>query len=380
MTPKEKLLSLRAEISGVTGEIITLFQSRQRISTEIARVKEQGNLAITDTSREADVIRDAAALADEDNRGETVALMRTLISLSKLRQNGVLGLSHALDFPECTDRELDLTGGVAYQGVPGAWSEHAARQLFPGKELVQQEYFEDVFVAVKTGRASVGVLPIENSRTGAIGEVYDLLRRNSCYIVGQMWIDVTQCLIGLPGASVGDVREVLSHPEGCSQCRRYLKNRSWELTNVRNTAVAASLVAERGSAKFAAIGSRRAAEVNGLEVLAPNIADDEKNRTRFIAIAARPAYDERSNITTVTFSTLHQSGALCAVLEPFQLADVNLTRIESRPVSADKYRFFADLEANVSDPAARDAIAQASMQSDYFEILGCYSETLEDKA
>jgi chorismate mutase/prephenate dehydratase len=375
--PKEKLDDLRGRIDEVDANLTRLFQERQRISNDISKVKEEGNLAITDTGREEKVIASALALADEDKKGETAALVRTLISLSKLRQYENLGLSNAFDFPESSPR---APGPVAFQGVPGAWSERAARIMFPGDEYVTREYFEDVFEAVKSGEASLGVLPIENSQTGAIGEVYDLLRRYSCCIAGQVWIAVAHCLMGARGASVGDVREVFSHPEGFAQCKRFLKGRSWELTGVRNTAVAAEMVSGRASAKFAAIGSRRAAEVNGLDVLAENITDNPKNRTRFIAIAPKPIYDKTSDTVTVTFSTRHQSGALCSVLQAFQLAGLNLTRIESRPASSDSYRFFADLEANIMDQRVRDAIGQASAQSEYFEVLGCCATYREETA
>ncbi|MDR3148429.1 MAG: prephenate dehydratase, partial [Oscillospiraceae bacterium] len=280
----------------------------------------------------------------------------------------------ALDFPA---PKTVPDGTVAFQGVPGAWSEHTAIKLFPDRERIACEYFEDVFNAVKTGRAAYGVLPVENSRTGAIGEVYDLLRRHACYIVDQMWVSVKQCLLGVPGATIADIREVRSHPEGLSQCSRFLKGKNWDQTSVRNTAVAAKMTAESKDARYAAIGSKRAAEVYGLDVIADNIADDSKNRTRFIAIAAEPFYDEKSNIVTVSFTTAHKAGALCDTLQAFQLAGVNLTRLESRPGSQGKYRFFADLNASITDTAAREAIAQAVAQSDYFEVLGCYSETEE---
>ncbi|MDR2615357.1 MAG: chorismate mutase, partial [Oscillospiraceae bacterium] len=182
-TPKEKLDDLRGRIDAVDTDLTRLFQERQRISNDIAKVKEEGNLAITDTGREERVIASALALADADKKAETAALVRTLISLSKLRQYENLGLSHAFEFPESSAR---APGPVAFQGVAGAWSEHAARVMFPNDEYITREYFEDVFEAVKSGEASVGVLPIENSQTGAIGEVYDLLRRHSCYIVGQV--------------------------------------------------------------------------------------------------------------------------------------------------------------------------------------------------
>ncbi|MDR1065403.1 MAG: chorismate mutase [Oscillospiraceae bacterium] len=369
-TPKEKLEDLRGKIDAVDADLTRLFQERQRVSNDISHVKEEGNLAITDIGREEKVIASALALADEDKKAETAALMRTLISLSKLRQFENLGLTRAFEFPDSSAR---AAGPVAFQGVAGAWSEHAARIMFPDDEYITREYFEDVFEAVKSGQASLGVLPIENSRTGAIGEVYDLLRRHACYIVGQVQIGVAQCLLGVQDAVLGDVREVFSHAEGFAQCKRFLKGRDWELTRVRNTAVAAEMVSERGSGKYAAIGSRRAAEVNDLKILAEDIMDDPKNRTRFIAIAPRPIYDENSDTVTVTFSTRHQSGALCSVLQPFQLSGINLTRIESRPAaSPDSYRFFADLDANILDSRARDAIGQATAQAEYFEVLGCY--------
>ncbi|MDR0916451.1 MAG: chorismate mutase [Oscillospiraceae bacterium] len=375
MTPKEELQALRGEVDIVTADIVNLFKKRQKLATDIARVKSSGNLAVTDLAREQIVVESAVAGIEAEYRAEAAALTRTLISLSKLRQYESLELTAGIDFPASA---APPDGAVAYQGVPGAWSEHAASRLFPSRELTACEYFDDVFNSVQTGRAAFGVVPIENSRTGAIGEVYDLLRRHACYITGQMWISVAQCLLGVRGASIADVREVFSHPEGLSQCKRFLKNRSWDLTDVRNTAVAAQLVAERGNAKYAAIGSRRAAEVYGLDVLQPDIADDTKNRTRFIVIAAQPIYDDTSDVISVTFSTAHRSGALVDTLQAFSLANLNLTRIESRPVSRDKYRFFVDLTGNIADANARDALRQAAAQSDYFEVLGCYRESEEN--
>ncbi|MDR3311137.1 MAG: chorismate mutase [Oscillospiraceae bacterium] len=377
MTPTEELAALRGKIDAIDEGMLKLFRERQEVSAGIADVKERGNIAVTDPVREQLVIARARASAEPEVQSETAAFMRTLVSLSKKRQTQLLGLYSALDFPPSTGAP---DGPAAFQGVAGAWSEHAAIKMFPDRELTNCEYFEDVFNAVKTGRAAYGVLPIENSRTGAIGEVYDLLRRHSCYVVGQTWVPVRQCLIGLATAGIGDIREVFSHPEGFSQSTRFLKNKNWELTDVRNTAVAAKIVAERGEAKYAAIGSRRAAEVYGLGVLADSVSDDPKNRTRFIAIAAQPQYDETSDIVTVTFSTAHHAGALCDTLSAFQLAGINLTRIESRPAAQAKYRFFADLDASITDGLTREALAQAAAQSDYFEILGCYSELAAENA
>jgi chorismate mutase/prephenate dehydratase len=366
---KSDMQDLRNQIDDVTGQIVDLFQRRQELSEKIGSLKESDNLAITDTDREQYLIAKAQERAEEKYKIETSILTRDLIALSKLRQSTQLGLVTGTEFPQPIPIPA---GAVAYQGVSGAWGEYTAGKLFPDRKKVECDYFDDVFKKIKNGEAACGVAPIENSHTGAIGEVYDLLRRGSCYIVGQSWINVHQCLMGVKGASINDIREVLSHREGLSQCSRYLKKHPWDLTDSRNTAVAAQTVASRGEKRFAAIGSEYAAQVYGLDVLAENISDDPHNRTRFIAIAAQPWYDAASDVVSVTFSTRHVSGALAAVLEPIGLYNINLTRIESRPVSQNSYRFFADIEGNISNPDIVNALSQASQQAEYFEVLGCY--------
>jgi len=374
MESRAELEVLRGNIDSIDTELVELFNKRMGISEQIAKVKAQGNIAVTDTSREEKIIAKALSGCREDMKSETQSLMRTIMAMSKLRQNDKLGLSDAVSFPPSSQHK---TGNIkaAYQGVPGAWSQQGAETLFPGAETQACEYFEDVFTAVKEGRADYGVLPIENSQTGAIGEVYDLLRRYNCYIVSQVWISAAQCLLALPDTRLTDIREVFSHPQGFNQCSRYLKNRSWDLTACRNTAFAASMVSERGSNRYAAIGSRKAASIYGLNVLAPDIADNKNNKTRFIAISNKPVYDASSDITSITFSTPHKSGALCAVLQSFMLSGINMSRIESRPASTGNYRFFADLQTNAE--TAMDALRMAAAQCEYFEVLGCYSDMPE---
>jgi chorismate mutase/prephenate dehydratase len=376
MSSKEELERLRREIDGIDGELVALFGKRMKAAKEIGWVKTKGNMAIFDNDREQKILERALAATDEEMKAETVAFMRTLMALSKMQQAKNVNMASPADFPAAAAKKTENVK-VAYQGVPGAWSQQGAARLFPQAELCQCEYFEDVFNAVKAGAADYGVLPIENSRTGAIGEVYDLLKKHSCYIVGEIWITIAQCLLAIPGAELADIREVFSHPEGFGQCRRFLKGKNWDLTACRNTAVAAQMAAEKNSPKYGAIGSRQAAQAYGLNVLAPDIMDSAGNKTRFIVIAGQPIYDESSGVTSITFSTAHKSGALCAVLESFMLGGLNLTRIESRPVSQDHYRFFADLQANILSETTRDALSQAATQCDYFEILGCYSTTEE---
>jgi len=374
MSNKEELSELRQKIDKLDREMLELFKQRMRISEQVAAVKASANIALVDETRERQMIESAAAEAAPENKAETIAFMRTLLSISKLRQiKQFTPRDHAFFPPPSPPKDSGVT--IAFQGVQGAWGEHAAVQLFPQAALQAYNYFEDVFNAVKEKEVDYGILPIENSQTGAIGEVYDLLRRHGCYIVGQTWITIAQCLLAGEGATLNSIREVYSHPEGFNQCRRFLKNKNWDLSPSTNTAYAAKMVAEKKDTRSAAIGSRRAAQIHGLSIIAPDIMDNPQNKTRFIAIAESPIYDKECTTTSITFSTPHKSGALCAILQTFMLAGINLSRLESRPVSADKYRFFADLQANIMDEATLGTLRQASVQCDYFEILGCYHTT-----
>jgi chorismate mutase/prephenate dehydratase len=371
----DQIKELRDRMDDIDRRLVETFKERMDVSFQIAKVKVNDNMPLEDAPREKVVVDKAVSRAGDELRAETSLLMRSILAISKEYQRGrTLRASQPL-LPPARERKRE---GVtcAFQGAPGAWSEQALTKLFPGASRTAVEFFEDVFTAVQEKRADYGVVPIENSYTGAIGETYDLLRKYGCFIVGRTWIDIRQCLLAGAGTSLSDVREVLSHPEGFRQCRRFLHGRSWDLTACRNTAVAAERAAKSGGGRVAAIGSRRAAELNGLEVIAPDIMDSSGNRTSFVVIASEPEYDESSDLISVTFSTAHRAGALCETLMPFMAQGVNLARLESRPASApDKYRFFAEVSGSVTDKDAVLALRQAASTCEYFEVIGCYGNT-----
>jgi len=377
MPYKEELSKYRDIIDEVDAALVPLFARRMEATRGISRIKHKNNLPLLDSSREAQVVERALTITGEDLKSETALLMRTIIGLSREYQRRLLfseatPLLHAPVVP--TTKNIIC----AYQGVPGSWSNKAAASLYPKAELINTAYFDDVFATVKSGAAHYGVVPIENSKTGAIGETYDLLRRYGCYIVGRTWIPIRQCLVGLPSANITDIRKVFSHPEGLKQCAGYLSGKPWEQIPCSNTAVAAKQVAELGDKSKAAIASAYAAELYGLKVLAPDIMDAADNRTSFVVIAAEPQYDEKSDLISVTFSTLHRSGALCEVLMPFMAAKLDLLRIESRPVSAENYRFFCEIQGNILSEDVLSALRGAAAASEYFEVLGCYSMLRSD--
>ncbi|MDR1192923.1 MAG: chorismate mutase [Peptococcaceae bacterium] len=372
MSGKEELAKLRQQIDEIDEGMIALFQERLDIAGQVAAVKGKNNIAIWDEERERQVVERAADQAPAALRGEVALLMRSVVALCREHERELLLPGEDPLLPPARPPIREDTTCV-FQGVPGAWSEQALMRLYPAAKKQAAEFFEDVFLAVKEKKADYGVVPIENSKTGAIGETYDLLRKYGCYIVGRTWVDIHHCLLAPAGVGLADIREVYSHSEGFRQCGKFLRGRAWDLAACRNTAVAAEIAAAAGNGKTAAIGSRRAAELNGLRVLAPDIMDAADNRTSFVAIAGAPEYSAGDNLISITFSTQHRSGALCGTLMPFMAGGLNLLRIESRPGSAGNFRFFAEVEGNILSERVIAVLRHCAATCEYFEVIGCYS-------
>jgi chorismate mutase/prephenate dehydratase len=374
MNGKEQLDALRKRIDEIDEKLVPLFKERMDISLKVADVKMGDNMPIRDSSREQAVVDRALALTDGALRGEVTLLMRSLFALSREYQRSRMFHSEMPMLPPPRE-PMKENIACSFQGERGSWSEQALIKIFPNALRQSVEFFEDVFLSVKQKRANYGVVAIENSQTGAIGETYDLLRKYGCFIVGRTRVDIRQCLLAPAGTILQDVREVLSPAEGLKQCSRFLHGRAWDLTACRNSVVAAETAAKAKNGKTAAIGSRMDAELNGLEVLAPDIMDSSDNRTFFVVIAAEPEYDDKSDLISITFSTEHRAGALCETLMPFMAQGINLLRIESRPAAPDKYRFFAELEGSIMNAGILSTLRQAAAASEYFEVIGCYSNT-----
>lgn len=371
MEAKAKLTKVRDRIDNIDARIIELFQERMSLGLEAGELKTQNNLALVDESREQNVVDRAVKAVDTRLAGEAALFMRSIIALSREFQRQTILRSTSPLLPPAKEPKRGAVT-CAYQGVPGAWSEEAALSVFPEGQKKDVESFEDVFLAVKNGEADYGVVPIENSRTGAIGETYDLLRKYGCFIVGKTVVRSRHCLLAPKGVKLEDIREVTSHPEALRQCHGFIHGRAWDLIAARNTAMGAEAASKSTSGRLAAIGSRRAAEIYGLNILKEDIMDDQENQTSFVVIAQAPEYDQTSNIVSITFATQHRAGALCEALLAFMAMGINLMRIESRPSTMGNYRFFVDLEGNIDGQAMKLALRQASSVCQYLEVTGCY--------
>ena len=229
--------------------------------------------------------------------------------------------------------------------------------------------------AVKNHEIKYGVLPIENSSTGGITEVYDLVRKYDCHIVGEKIIKVDQNLLGLPGASIDNLKQVYSHPQGLEQSREFFrKHPAIELIPFFNTARSAQMVSESGDPAKGAVASRQAAKLYGLEILAANINYNSANRTRFIIIADQPEHRPDADKITVVIATQHEPGSLYKVLQHFYKGGLNMLNLESRPMEGRSWEYFfhIDLTGNLSDPKVRQGLQDVAEYSAYCKILGNY--------
>ncbi len=263
---------------------------------------------------------------------------------------------------------------VAFQGERGAFGEDAVINFFKEAELLTCRHLEDVFVAVSKGRADFGVVAVENSLAGSINETYDLLLQYQVNIYGEVNLRISHCLMALPGEKLEDIQTVYSHPQALAQCEEFLKRLGAEVVPTYNTAASAKRIKEEKLKNCAAIASRRAAQIYGLEILAEGIETSKDNYTRFFVISRLKAAPAAKNKTSLVFSTRNVPGALYACLGVFATRNINLTKLESRPSKKKpwEYVFYVDFEGHVEDSVCRQALAEMEQKTNFLRVLGSY--------
>jgi prephenate dehydratase len=267
---------------------------------------------------------------------------------------------------------------IAFQGEPGAYSEAAALTYDPTATPLPCPSFEDVFAAVADERATHGILPMENSIGGSIHRNYDLLVDHVLPIVGEVELRVDHCLLGLAGTRLEDVTVVYSHPQALAQCEKFLAGlRGVDVVAVYDTAGAAKMVKEGGRPGAAAVASRRAGKVFGLAVVRESIQDFADNITRFCVIAKDAAEIADANKTSIVFALHSKPGALFKALAGFALRDINLTKLESRPLRGRpwEYAFYVDVEVPRTHPGCERALADLAEFSHWVRTLGSYKSS-----
>lgn len=373
-----ELENLRKQIDEIDAELLPLFLKRMDCSAAIAKYKKANNLPVLDRVREKEILDNKTALADKDKSTAVRDFFSAIMSISSASQKKILSPDAAdVDLCKIFDRgELKSDPTVAYQGIAGANSETALIKIFGNScKSVNTMTFAEVLDAVEKGDADYGILPLENSSTGSISDVYDLLESREFYIVGEVDIPIEHCLVGLQSSDIRDVRTVYSHEQGYLQCKDFFKNYpKIEFQAYYNTALAAKLIAGSGDNSKAAIADKRTAEIYGLKILAENISSNDNNITRFAAIAKRGVLNEKCNKISILFSLPNESGSLNHILSEFADNGLNLVKIESRPIH-DKnfeYMFFVDFEGNLLDEKVRKIINTIAKNTSYLKLLGNY--------
>lgn len=373
------LEELRVQLDEVDNEIVKLYEKRMSICEKVGEYKVGCGRKVFDRQRENNKLADVAGkVSTEFNKKGIKELYQQLMSMSRKLQYQQLvkaGALGRLPFIEMTSIDMENVR-IVFQGTEGAYSQAAMRNYF-GKDCnnFHVRTFRDAMEAIEEGAADYAVLPIENSTAGAVNEVYDLLVEFENYIVGETILPVTHTLCGLPGTKLSDIERVYSKAEALMQTTRFLEEYpEWQQISVANTAVAAKKILEDGDNKQAAVCSAYAAEVYGLEVLADDINDESGNCTRFIVVTNQKVFSKKADKISICFELPHESGSLYHLLSHFIYNDLNMTKIESRPVEGRnwEYRFFIDFEGNLADPAVKNAIRGLREESRNLRILGNY--------
>jgi prephenate dehydratase len=270
---------------------------------------------------------------------------------------------------------------VAYQGEAGAYSEAGALALFPSAEHRPLPSIRTVFESVEVGRAAWGLAPMDNSQAGSINETYDLFLRHGLHLVGETVVRVDHALLALPGSTIDELREVISHPQAIAQCEEFLSTLDVTVRAEYNTAGAAKRIAEDRIERAAAIASRRAGELYGLEVLADRIQTYPDNYTRFGALSRDPSPLGEPDKSSIVFGVGHVAGSLYRCLGAFAERHLNLTKLESRPRPGRpwEYVFYADVEASAQLPEMVDALAALSEHATFTRLLGTYASAVQRK-
>ena len=338
---------------------------------------------VLDRQREQQKLSTLRAMTGtEFNRRAVTELYEQIMSISRKRQYQLmedLGELHGLPFipvDSLTDGLQESGMRVVYQGAEGSYSEAAMHQYFGEKiRCFNVESFRDAMCAIEEGAADYAVLPIENSTAGMVSQIYDLLSEFENYIVGEQVIPIRHCLMATPGTTFETIRRVYSHPQSLMQCDRFLaEHSSWTSISMANNAFAAQKVAEEKDVTQAAIASSYAAQRYGLEILQEGVNQASNNSTRFIIVTNRKIFLRGAGRISLCLEISHESGSLYHLLSHFIYNNLNMTKIESRPIEerAWEYRFFIDFEGNLGDSAVRNALRGLRDEAKNLKILGNY--------
>jgi chorismate mutase/prephenate dehydratase len=346
---------LRKKIDEADQQIVRLIAERIRIAGEIGDIKKKQGRRIEDVAREQVVLDHISNIADEEglNPDDVARIYRQIMTMAKSVEGTI----------------------IAFQGEAGAYSEEAAFNYFSSSVQVKPcETLDEVFRAVENGEAQAGIVPIENSLEGSVGQSYDLLLESPLTVNGEMELRVVHCLIAHPETGLESVKKVYSHPQALGQCRAFLKHLHCELIPTYDTAGSVKMIKEQNIRDGAAIASARAAEIYGMRILAKEIEDNPDNFTRFFIMSTQAAPPSGNDKTSIVFSVKHKPGALFEFLKIMTTGNLNMTKIESRPTRQKPwdYNMYLDFEGHCEDGNVKKTLEAMQDNALFLKVLGSY--------
>ncbi len=358
-----KLEQAREIINQADAQMAELFVKRMRAAEMVYEHKKEFGLPILDEKREKEVIEKNSALIEDDIlKGYYMDFQKHLMALSRSYQY-----------------RLQSGLRVAYSGVEGAFAHIAAGRIFPKGEKVPYSDFKAAYDSVLRGDCDAAVLPIENSYAGEVGQTIDLIFSGSLFINGIYELEIHQNLLGLPDATVEDIKKVTSHPQALSQCHDYIKMRGFEAEESNNTALAAKTVAESGDKSLGAIASVETAEIYGLKVIEANINKSGENTTRFAILSNAKATSPSLSSTVLMFTVKHEAGSLANAIGIIGKHGYNMTALRSRPMKKHswQYYFYVEIDGTTDTENGAKMIHELSKVCDRLKVAGTFTPHTE---
>lgn len=355
---------IRKQIQAVDNQMAQLFEKRMQFANAVVEYKKQKGLPVYDAEQEVSVLeRCTENVSDDTIREYYKVFVQNLMDVSKSYQERIL-----------------QNMKVAYCGIPGAYAYIAAKKLYPTARLISYPDFESAYKACESGTADVTILPMENSYAGDVGGVMDLAFYGSLFVNVMVEMSIVQNLIGVKGASIADIRKVVSHPQALSQCTEFIHRHGFEEEAFGNTAVASKYVAEKADKSLAAIASEETADLYGLDILERKINTSSTNSTRFAIFSRTQNLTNKANHLgehfTLVFTVKNECGALAQALNLIGSHGFNMSSLRSRPLK-DKmwgHYFFAELEGNVNSADGQDLLIQLNTICSKMKHLGSYKQ------
>ena len=360
---ENKLEEARKIINEVDSQMADLFVKRMRAAEMVYDHKKHFGLPILGQAREAKVIENNTELIKDDVlKGYYIDFIKNMMSISRAyqyrMQNGL---------------------NVAYSGVEGAFAHIAAGRIFPESRRISCRDFKAAYDSVVCGENDVAVLPIENSYAGEVGQTIDLIFSGNLYINGIYELPIHQNLLGVPGATVGDIKKVISHPQALSQCHEYIKLRQLETEESNNTALAAKSVADLKDKSVAAIASVETARIYGLEVLEANINKSSENTTRFAVLSKIPANSPALSNSVLMFTVKNEAGSLANAISIIGKYGYNMTALRSRPLKKHswQYYFYIEIDGSTETAGGKQMLNELNMVCDRLKVAGTFASHVE---